>query len=110
VARCEHMNSRKEWKENTGLCNECAAAEGSRIYDEQDGRCAICDTPLGKRNSVDGRVPPSAKLDHNHNTGQIRGVLCSRCNLGLGHFNEKPGRLRDAATYLEKWEAKAKED
>jgi len=103
-----HPKRQREWQGNTGLCNECAAAEGSRIYDKQDARCAICGMPLGKRDAA-GHVPRSAKLDHNHHTGQIRGVLCNRCNLGIGHFDEKPDRLRAAATYLEEWGAKALE-
>jgi hypothetical protein len=99
--QCRNHPKRKESKEKIGLCYECAAVEGSRLYDEQDGKCAICHTPLDAR--VNGRVPKSVHLDHNHISGQIRGDLCSACNLGLGKFEDNPIRLREAADYLEKW-------
>lgn len=93
----------KEWN-NTGICNACAANEGRTIYNRQNGECGICKSSLGAFPLDDGiQVPSSAKLDHDHRTGQIRGVLCSQCNLGLGHFGDDPNKLRTAADYLEKW-------
>lgn len=59
----------------------------------QDGRCAICN---GKPRKY------ALAVDHDHKTGEIRGLLCSRCNHGLlGSANEDPARLRKAADYLE---------
>jgi hypothetical protein len=40
-------------------------------------------------------------VDHDHNSGRIRGALCQRCNMGLGHFRDNPELLRLAALYLE---------
>ena len=52
------------------------------------GECIICgDT--------------ATTVDHDHSTGRIRGPLCQRCNLGLGHFRDAPELLRKAALYLE---------
>lgn len=66
-------------------------------YDElvakQKGLCLICEQldTSGKRLAV----------DHHHDTGLVRGLLCARCNLGLGYFTDDPERLRRAAAYLE---------
>lgn len=60
---------------------------------DQEGRCAICraDSPGGKG---------GWHVDHDHQTGTVRGLLCHGCNLGLGNFVDDPGRLRAAADYL----------
>lgn len=56
----------------------------------QDGRCAIC-----------GRAPSTTfHIDHCHKTGMVRGLLCSACNVGLGHFEDNPITLQAAIDYL----------
>ena len=42
-------------------------------------------------------------VDHNHVTGQIRGLLCTNCNLGIGNFKDKTELLKNAIKYLEKY-------
>jgi len=59
------------------------------------GACHICGDSLV--------VPDSNKsyhIDHNHETGEIRGLLCHLCNVGLGHFKDSPDLLDRAAKYL----------
>ncbi len=46
----------------------------NEMYDLQEGRCGICDKPFQKRPDV----------DHDHKTGEVRGLLCRGCNVGLG--------------------------
>jgi hypothetical protein len=63
------------------------------LIEKQGGVCAIC-----------GRTPTrlaSWHVDHCHETGVVRGMLCIDCNQGIGKFHEDPQRLRDAAAYLE---------
>lgn len=63
-----------------------------RMFAEQNGGCAIC-----------GGTPTRTEhlhVDHDHETGRIRGLLCDSCNLGLGKFRDDPDVLAKAAAYL----------
>lgn len=68
-------------------------------YDEmlrtQNNLCAICQT------DTPGRGLPSFVVDHCHDTGRVRGLLCHHCNLALGHFKDNPVLLKAAQGYLE---------
>jgi hypothetical protein len=64
------------------------------IYNEmvfsQCGLCAICgESPVGP-----------LVVDHDHDTGAVRGLLCSKCNLGLGHFEDSEDAMTNAISYL----------
>jgi hypothetical protein len=63
------------------------------IPTKQGGRCAICGAML--------LLGSHTHVDHDHDTGQVRGLLCVNCNNGLGQFRDRPELLRAAATYLE---------
>jgi Recombination endonuclease VII len=41
-------------------------------------------------------------IDHDHNTGKIRALLCRSCNIGLGHFKDEPSLLVRGVDYLMK--------
>jgi hypothetical protein len=70
--------------------------EYNAILAEQDGRCALCG---GKPNGRWGTL----NIDHNHKTGERRGLICDSCNRGLGLFGDNEVLLRKAAEYLEKY-------
>lgn len=65
------------------------------MLSSQSGGCAICGgkTPGGRG---------SFHIDHDHETGVIRGLLCASCNMGIGMLGDNPSRLRLALSYLEK--------
>ena len=63
----------------------------------QDNQCAICGT------NEPGLSDWSA--DHCHTTNQPRGLLCVRCNAGLGYFKDNPEYLQSAIDYLKKWQS-----
>lgn len=60
----------------------------------QGGKCAICGL---KPKAFDTQLV----VDHDHFTGKIRGLLCQKCNLGLGHFDDDVNSLNMAIKYLE---------
>ena len=64
---------------------------------EQNNQCAIC----GKIETRKFKGKPMRLcVDHNHETGKIRGLLCHDCNTGLGKFLDSPDLLTKAAIYL----------
>lgn len=96
----------------TFQCNDCMRARDrerhlatygmsveavERLLASQGGTCAIC------------RVAPAVHVDHDHETGVVRGMLCFRCNAALGQFDDAPATLRRAARYLMtagRWESR----
>lgn len=66
-----------------------------QMLQTQHGRCAICgaNDPGRKGNA-------SFCIDHDHDTGIIRGLLCNDCNLGIGRFRDDHALLLKAAEYL----------
>jgi hypothetical protein len=62
----------------------------------QRGVCLICQQPPAEGKMLD--------VDHDHQTGQVRGLLCRNCNHGLGKFYENPFLLAAAAGYLVMWD------
>lgn len=65
-----------------------------QLLKDQDGKCAICD----KTPEEEGKA---LAIDHSHETGKIRGLLCFSCNAGVIRYSS-PDLLRKAALYLEK--------
>lgn len=64
-----------------------------------DGKCSICAQEEKIIDKRSGKVRALA-VDHDHKTGIVRGLLCSKCNRGLGMFNENIQLLEDAVNYL----------
>ena len=64
----------------------------------QNGLCAICQKPERFKTPL-GNIRPLA-VDHDHQTGEVRGLLCDRCNNGLGSFKDSPALLNRAQKYL----------
>ena len=73
-------------------------AEYSALYKNQNGVCAICCNPeTATRNGV----VRSLAVDHCHESGRVRGLLCSNCNTALGKFKDDATIIRKAVKYLE---------
>lgn len=66
----------------------------------QEGRCAICgELPKGDGHGASSRL----HVDHDHRAHRNRGLLCGRCNQGIGYFNEDPALFQAAVDYLGKY-------
>lgn len=67
-----------------------------QLLESQGNRCAICKMENLSKNVK--HVP--FNVDHCHKTGKVRGLLCSKCNLGIGNFNDEIARMESALNYL----------
>ena len=73
-------------------------SDGWDVFSNQKGLCAVCDSQIvAHSKGVNG-----AQLDHDHNTGKIRGWLCRHCNLAIGLFKDNPDTMDRAARYVRK--------
>jgi hypothetical protein len=86
--RCRGAEKSRSWAMNYGLSREDVA----RLLDDQGGICAICPEDISD----------SFHVDHSHVSGEVRGLLCSNCNTGIGLLKDDPAVLRSAVEYLEK--------
>lgn len=80
------------WARNLRVKFGITPEEYYALLEEQNGVCAIC---LGV--NKDGK---RLSVDHNHDTGKVRGLLCQRCNLCIGQFEENQETLLRAVDYL----------
>jgi hypothetical protein len=78
--------------------------EYNQMLINQGGCCAICGT-----NKPTGKWKVFA-VDHNHETGQVRELLCNECNRGIGLLKDDPERLLKAAEYLLKHDVKTQNE
>ena len=80
-----------DW-ENNYLINKYGITleQKNKMIEDQHGRCAICKTEFDR----------TAYVDHCHKTDKIRGILCNKCNSGLGMFDDNAEILARAIDYL----------
>lgn len=80
------------------------------MFDYQHGVCAICYLPETTKSTtkLEGLLKPLA-VDHNGETGQVRGLLCSHCNRGIGCLKHDVTFLANAIAYLDFYNEVAKE-
>jgi len=74
------------------------------ILEAQQGGCAICHGPPNGNPHSSGKI--HFHVDHDHETGEVRSLLCSKCNTALGLLDEDQARIRQMLVYLEMFSAK----
>lgn len=62
-----------------------------KMFEKQSGSCAICKNPSSIQH---------LDIDHNYDTGRVRGLLCNNCNRGLEHLQDSVLILESAISYL----------
>jgi len=111
---CQQYHSKEEYhKEFSTYCKLCSnkktgiyiknvhryskygivESDYKSFLEKQQNSCAICKETFNKS------VEP--KIDHNHATGKVRGLLCHNCNVALGHFKDNINILKTTIKYLE---------
>lgn len=86
-AKAQKAQWRRQWRK-LGLNPD----EVFQWIDKHGWVCAICEKPVGHRTRA---------ADHSHLTGKFRGILCSKCNMGIGLLEESPTILQKAIQYLQ---------
>jgi hypothetical protein len=81
----------KEYRRLYGI----TLADYDEMFAAQDGVCATCGSP------DPGVKHDHLHVDHCHETGRVRGLLCRRCNSVIGYVHDNPDTLRRMADYLE---------
>ena len=76
-----------------------SAAQFAEKLLAQGGKCACCKNTF----NMEGRASERPCVDHNHNTNEVRDLLCGRCNLAAGNVNDSSVRATQLVEYLQKW-------
>ena len=84
LAKHPEYNEMESWKRRYGLSRE----EYHQIFEDQEGRCFICDEER------------KLHVDHDHRTNKVRALLCHECNSVVGYSREDPVVLRAGIEYL----------
>jgi hypothetical protein len=94
----DHLEAgrRRSRKHSTGITH----AEFDRMLAEQHGVCAICGQTETISHTRAGTIKALA-VDHDHQTGRIRGLLCHRCNVAIGLLREDRDLFAAAVAYLD---------
>jgi hypothetical protein len=101
---CRNAKAKKQWTDGSIRDSAYRRKFGITIEDYdamfacQGGRCAICktDQPTG-HGAKNGRF----SVDHDHATGEVRGLLCSGCNTALGGFKDNVDVMKNAIHYIQ---------
>ena len=94
-ANCKTCHASDAMKRNYGITIE----DYDRMFKEQGGVCKICGT------DNPGKGKGRFSIDHNHETGKVRGLLCYSCNVAIGHLQDDPAIALSAFNYLNEKES-----
>lgn len=93
--QCRPCREHIKWKSFIVRTYNITADDYYSMLEKQNYKCAICNSDSNKNNSREKMF-----IDHCHETGKVRGLLCSNCNMALGLFNDDTETLNKAIAYL----------
>ncbi len=85
-------------------CYDITLDDYKKMFSQQKGVCAICGEPETAKWA--GKIKPLS-VDHNHDTGDVRALLCFKCNMGISQFRENITYMANAIAYIEKYKSPA---
>ena len=88
-------------RRNYGLTLE----QYAEMFAAQDGLCALCGQKETKPHRSKYGLSYHLSVDHDHQTGEVRALLCNQCNRAIGLFDDSPELLERAKKYLEGFKA-----
>jgi hypothetical protein len=93
--KADPIAARRAWRLSKLRSFGLTPEQYADLWRAQRGECACCGGVL-----VDGKF---AHVDHCHQSGVVRGILCHACNVSIGLLKEDPSRARKLAVYMERW-------
>ncbi len=101
---CENKNKRTKYQTRIRNSNlkkyGLTQTEYENLLEQQNYKCKICSIYFKDAPSIGASTKGILCVDHDHKTNKIRGLLCSRCNTGLGLFFDDVSNLKNAILYL----------
>lgn len=98
-AQCRPCREHIKWKTFIIRTYGITAEDYYNMLAAQDNKCAVCESEEVNNSRVSSN---KLFIDHCHDTGKVRGLLCSKCNHGIGLLNDDTALLQKAIEYLNK--------
>lgn len=105
--KCKGIQSRKYKEPGMAQRNHHLTKKYGMDIDEFEawwivfrGKCGICNEPMTRPEKSRGQIMTCVSVDHCHETGKVRGLLCSGCNKGLGMLKDNINILKNAIKWL----------
>jgi hypothetical protein len=90
--QAEHSDAQVYWWSRSIAKYGLTPQSWRELFDSQDSRCAICGTEDNGKKRF--------HVDHDHDSGEVRGILCTTCNVGIGSFKDDADLVFKAFSYL----------
>lgn len=95
-SKCKPCNEFRKYRSAIKKLYGISFEDYNKLLETQNFGCAICGSDINQNRRTSGKL----FIDHCHNSGKVRGLLCSKCNHALGLFNDDSTLLAKAIAYL----------